>query len=47
MQPRREGGGGGAQFRVIISGGSFYQSLDFLFCLLNIIIVCLEELNVF
>ena len=38
---------GGAKFRVIIfKGYNFYQSLDFLFCLLNILLVCLEELNV-
>ena len=47
MQPVKDGGGGvGAQFRVIISGDHFYQSLDFLFCLLNINILCLEEPNV-
>ena len=45
MQPEK-GGGFGAQLRVIISDDNFYQSLDFLFCLLNINIVCLEEPNV-
>ena len=41
MQPGKGVGGGGGGV-----GAKFRVSLDFLFCLLNINIVCLEEQNI-